>query len=93
MVFYVAVDGNDDWSGKLPAANAERADGPFASIAKARDAIRKLKADQGTLRQPVNVQVRAGTYYISKTIALVPEDSGRKTDAWRSPCQMDRLIR
>ena len=79
MLYYVAVDGNDDWSGKLPAANAERADGPFASIAKARDAIRKLKADQGTLRQPVNVQVRAGTYYISKTISLGPEDSGTTT--------------
>ena len=73
MVYYVAVDGNDAWSGKLPTANAEKTDGPLASIAAARDAIRKLKAEQGTLRQPVNVQVRAGTYYITETIALVPE--------------------
>lgn len=79
MVYYVAVDGNDAWSGKLPAANAHKTDGPFASITRARDAIRKLKAEQGTLRQPVNVQVRAGTYKISKTIALLPEDSGTRT--------------
>ncbi len=79
MVYYVAVDGNDDWSGKLAVANAEKTDGPLASIAKARDAIRKLKAEQGTLRQPVTVQVRAGTYHISKTIALGPQDSGTKS--------------
>ena len=78
VVYYVAVDGNDDWSGKLPAANAEKTDGPFGSIAKARDAIRKLKADQGALRQPVTVQVRAGTYFISETIVLGPGDSGTK---------------
>ncbi len=78
VVYYVAVDGNDNWSGKLPAANAERTDGPLASITRARDAIRKLKADQGTLRQPVQVQVRAGTYDIRKTIALGTEDSGTK---------------
>lgn len=78
-VYYVAVDGNDDWSGKLPTANAEKTDGPLASIAKARDAIRKLKAEQGTLRQPVHVQVRAGTYHICETIELLPEDSGTKS--------------
>ena len=30
--FYVAVDGNDGWSGKLPSPNATGTDGPFATL-------------------------------------------------------------
>ena len=43
-VFYVATNGNDAWSGKLPAPNDAKTDGPFATITKARDAVRQLKA-------------------------------------------------
>jgi len=42
--FYVATDGNDQWSGTLPAPNAQRTDGPFATLPRARDAIRGLRA-------------------------------------------------
>ena len=38
--FYVAPDGNDGWSGRSPKANADRTDGPFATLERARDAIR-----------------------------------------------------
>jgi len=41
--FYVATDGNDDWSGTLPVANTQSSDGPFATLARARDAVRELK--------------------------------------------------
>ena len=37
--FYVAKGGCDAWSGKLPAPNKAGADGPFATIEGARDAI------------------------------------------------------
>lgn len=43
--FYVATGGNDSWSGTLPAANANKTDGPFATIEKAQKAVRKLKVD------------------------------------------------
>ena len=46
--FYVATNGNDAWSGKLAAPNAESSDGPFATLQRARDAIRAVKA-QGEL--------------------------------------------
>jgi len=36
--FFVAPDGNDGWTGKLPAPSAERPDGPFATLQRARDA-------------------------------------------------------
>ena len=41
--FYVAPNGNDRWSGKLPAPNATRTDGPFATLERARQAVRQLK--------------------------------------------------
>ena len=38
--FYVATDGNDAWSGTLASPNAEKSDGPFATLQRARDAVR-----------------------------------------------------
>ena len=40
-VFYLASDGNDQWSGRAAAANAERSDGPLRSFIVARDTIRR----------------------------------------------------
>ena len=73
--FYVATNGNDAWSGKLPAPNAAGNDGPFATLSRARDAIRELKANGG-LHQPVKVLVRGGTYYLAETFTLESQDSG-----------------
>ncbi|NOR76387.1 MAG: hypothetical protein GQ525_14670, partial [Draconibacterium sp.] len=42
--FYVAINGNDNWSGTLAEANSDNSDGPFASIKKAQQAVQKLKA-------------------------------------------------
>ncbi len=74
-VFYVAPNGNDRWSGRLAAPNAARDDGPFASLAAARDAVRRLKARQG-LRQPVDVRIADGVYPLTETLTFTPEDSG-----------------
>lgn len=41
--FYVAVNGLDAWSGQLPAPNPRGTDGPFATLARARDGVRQLK--------------------------------------------------
>ncbi len=75
--FFVAVDGNDAWTGTLPEPNAEKSDGPFATISRARDAVRAVKA-KGPLTKPVTVMVREGTYYLSETLVFGPEDSGTK---------------
>ena len=72
--FFVAKDGNDAWSGKLAEPNAEKTDGPFATFARARDAVRELRA-QG-LENPVTVMVRGGKYYLDETLVLGSEDSG-----------------
>lgn len=72
---YVGPDGNDGWSGTLPAANQERTDGPFQTLGRARDAIRQMKKD--TAAAPL-VLVRGGTYYLSEPLILTPDDSGTK---------------
>ena len=42
--FYIAANGNDDWSGTLPEPNAAGTDGPFATFERAQKAVRALKA-------------------------------------------------
>jgi hypothetical protein len=75
--FFVAVDGDNTWSGTLPTTNAGKTDGPFATIARARDAVRSLKAS-GPLAKGVTVMVRGGTYYQDQTLVFGPRDSGTK---------------
>jgi len=75
--FYVAPDGNDVWSGKVAAPNADKTDGPFATLARARDAVRELKRRQGgTITEPASVILRGGTYFLGEPLVLSPEDSG-----------------
>ncbi|MDD4870269.1 MAG: right-handed parallel beta-helix repeat-containing protein [Kiritimatiellae bacterium] len=75
--YFVAVNGNDNWSGKLARSNFTRTDGPFATITRARDVVRQYKTT-GSLKSPVTVQIRGGKYYITETISFIPEDSGTK---------------
>jgi len=75
IVLYVAPGGNDAWSGRLAKPNAARTDGPLASLAGARDAIRRLKK-RGGLKQPVRVLFADGTYFITEPVVFTPEDSG-----------------
>ena len=70
-VFYVAPNGNDAWSGKLPSPNRAKTDGPFATLQRARDVLREHKRGQGgTLDQPVTVFVRGGTYFLTAPLVF-----------------------
>lgn len=71
--FYVSRQGNDRWSGKRP--DAADQDGPFATLSRARAAVRKLLQDQ-TEPRGVRVSVRGGIYYLDETLTFGPEDSG-----------------
>lgn len=42
--FYVATNGNDNWSGTLEVPNAEKTDGPFLTLKRAQKAVRDLKS-------------------------------------------------
>ena len=74
-VLYVAIDGNDKWSGRLAAPNAQRSDGPLASLVGARDAIRRARA-AGELSGPMTVRVRGGRYFLDAPLVLESIDSG-----------------
>lgn len=71
---YVSPQGRPDWTGKLPIPNEQESDGPLPSLAAARDRIRELRK-QGK-PGPMAVQVRGGTYRLTETFTLTPEDSG-----------------
>jgi len=77
LTLYVSTEGNDRWSGRLARPNRERTDGPAASLAGARDMIRRLKT-QGSITEPVQVIVMDGTYNLTEPFILTPQDSGTK---------------
>lgn len=73
--FYVATDGNDAWSGTLPAPNADRTDGPFASLEKARNSLRAKREAAGA-KAGGTVVIRGGIYPCTATFTLGENDSG-----------------
>jgi len=72
---HMAPNGNDSWSGKLAQPNAEKTDGPLASLAGARDTIRRMKS-QGPLAEAVEVVAADGVYSLKETLVFEPQDSG-----------------
>ena len=74
--FYVSPAGNDSWSGRLPEPDAQRSDGPFKSLTRARDAIRGLKKADQFPDGSVTVHIRAGVHALSETFELAAQDSG-----------------
>ncbi len=86
---YVALDGDDSWSGELASPNAEGTDGPFASLTRARDEIRVRESSSG-----FEVVVRGGIYDLDEPFVLVAEDSGTATAPVRylaAPGEVARL--
>ncbi|GLH66281.1 right-handed parallel beta-helix repeat-containing protein [Geothrix edaphica] len=73
--FFVSPAGRDSWSGHLSAPSADGTDGPFATLGRARDAVRALKREGGGAG-PVSVQLRGGAYYLEGPVVFGPEDSG-----------------
>jgi hypothetical protein len=69
-VYYVAVNGDDSWSGRLPQANEERTDGPFATLNAACRAARKLGAKQR------KIVIQQGQYFFDEPLVLTGRDSG-----------------
>ncbi|HEX2971581.1 MAG TPA: right-handed parallel beta-helix repeat-containing protein [Tepidisphaeraceae bacterium] len=72
--FYVAPNGNDQWSGKHAAPTADKSDGPFATIQQAQKAARNLWAQHPESSRPVTVLVRGGTYSIREPLVFNQAD-------------------
>jgi hypothetical protein len=78
LTIYVAPSGNDGWTGRISHANPAKSDGPLATLAGARDAIRKLNHGAPPA-QPIDVVFADGTYAIASPVAFSPVDSGTET--------------
>ena len=74
--FHISPAGNDGWSGKLAQPNAAATDGPFATLERARDAIRALKSHGPLPAGGVTVELSGGTYELARPLELTAEDSG-----------------
>ncbi len=73
--YYLSTQGDDGWSGGLPAPNGGRTDGPWATLTHARDAIRALKAS-GQFHSAVVVMIEGGTYRLSEPVVWESQDGG-----------------
>ncbi|MBI3923891.1 MAG: right-handed parallel beta-helix repeat-containing protein, partial [Armatimonadetes bacterium] len=74
--FFIATKGNDSWSGKLAAPNRKKTDGPFATLGRARDELRKLKKEGKLPPSGVTVEVGKGLYEFARPLEFSSEDSG-----------------
>jgi hypothetical protein len=75
--FYVSTAGRDDGSGTRAAPGD--GDGPFATVQRARAAVRARRAELLARGRPVIVEIRGGTYELAETLVFGPEDSGSVT--------------
>ena len=74
LAIYVAPEGNDAWSGRLAERNPAGTDGPLATIGRAQQVVRQLRA-AGKTPQPINVLLR-GVHRLAAPVVFTPEDSG-----------------
>lgn len=66
--FTVALDGNDTAAGSATA--------PFATLDRARLAVRALKLQEPARVRPIVVRIHGGTYHLEQALTFLPEDSG-----------------
>ena len=74
--FFVATNGNDQWSGRLPSPDREGTDGPFATLSGALKTLRGLRQPHDSAAKgSLTVLVGGGLYCAEAPIVLTPEDS------------------
>ena len=74
-VYYVSgQNGNDSWSGLLPAPNSSSTDGPLNTLSQAQARMRTSSVK--------TVNVRAGTYSIASSLELTSADNGEQWIAY-----------
>ncbi len=76
IVFFIATNGKDTWSGTQPIPNTDSSDGPFATCQRVQQAIRELKKQSTQLPRQIKVIFSGGTYYLRKPLVFTAEDSG-----------------
>jgi len=75
--WFVSPEGNDAWSGHLPAPSAAGTDGPLATMEAACNRIGDARAKNASAS--ISVWIRGGRFYLPHTINLTAADSGTAT--------------
>lgn len=95
FAFYVSPAGDDSWSGKLKERNNDGSDGPFLTLQRGRDAVRRLNKEESLAHNGITVWIRGGTYQMTETFQLGSEDSGLESAPirWRAfPGEVVRIV-
>jgi hypothetical protein len=74
LQLYLSPTGNDSSSGRQPESSGT--EGPFATLERARDEIRKLRKSGSLPPNGVAVSLRGGNYFLNHSFELTAEDSG-----------------
>ncbi len=76
-VFYVATNGNEQWSGGSPSHHGSKSEGPFASVERALNATREWrKRASSTGELSATIYLGPGIHELKEPLVLLPEDSG-----------------
>lgn len=77
---YIAPDGRDAWKGTLPAPNADKSEGPVATLERARDLVRLAQTARNSASGAIVVELRGGDYFRDRVFELSAEDGSRAPD-------------
>jgi hypothetical protein len=70
--FFVSTIGSDSWSGTLAEPNANKTDGPFATLERAKNEVRNFKKGNS---KDILVYIKGGFYQLNKTVVFDLNDS------------------
>jgi parallel beta-helix repeat protein len=83
-IFFVATNGNDQWSGSLSAPNPGGTDGPLATLPRALRAVAEFRLrTPNAPPQRATIWVRGGTYFLPEPVVLKPEHSHLTLGRWQ----------
>jgi len=80
VTLYVAADGNDAWSGRLPAPAKNGKDGPLATLPRALKSAREARANFKEAPGAVTILIRGGNYGIAEPLEITSADSGQSAE-------------
>ena len=76
ITLFIAMNGDDTWSGRIAEPDSAGSDGPFATLERARDEIRQIKESGKMPKGGVTVELCGGVYQRVAPFTLSEEDSG-----------------
>lgn len=75
LVLHVATNGQDRWSGRLPAPKSDGSDGPLATAGAALRAAREARRTPPA-PEAITILFHSGRHELAEPLVLTPEDSG-----------------